>query len=150
MLPVSPDAKVTMSLHDYQAVERLLEELRAKVVALESQLPLITSLDPGQDLHAALQDALPIIRFAVANLPPEMHAGWPIAELGRLSALLERLYPHEPDLQTLVIAFRTFADEVAEIEAMRVQRRAGAAQILAELGDRVVSQTVTLKSDDLP
>lgn len=78
------DAVVSIPLHALKDLERQIEKLTAENAQLGQDV--VDAKLGGPDatarlLHDAFLDALPVISFAVANLPPLAVRGWPYAAL---------------------------------------------------------------------
>jgi hypothetical protein len=84
----------------------------------------------AQAVLAALESALPIVQFAVGNVPPESVRGWPTASLAALADQIADLFPQDSDRQSMAIAFREVADHALQIEQYRVQRTEAAIRVL--------------------
>lgn len=105
----------------------------------------------GDERVRALRDiidlALPVIQFAVGNLPPESVRGWPHNELFQLADLLCTMPGHAPDHETISAEFRTFAHECRRLAAHRADRDAAGAQDASEPLELELSSTVTLPTE---
>lgn len=69
------------------------------------------------DTTPSLETALPIIQFAVANLPPETTVGWPYTDLKAVAAKLRA--DDRFDNPDLLLDFDKFADECANYDRHR-------------------------------
>lgn len=63
-----------------------------------------------------------VVRFAVANYPPEAVRGWPIPALTELADALEGIVGVDYDYKALALELRTFAREAKAIEDKRKDR----------------------------
>lgn len=130
-IPISNNATVTIPLADYMRLERDFTALRAKITELQQEVAgAKRSRIPTDDEDAitAFRHAMAVVSFAVGNLPPEAHPGWPHEDL---TALADLLLQHaetspDPDQSTYGITLREFAREAAGIERFRSDRRAAA------------------------
>lgn len=146
-LPISDTATVTMTMHDFRKLERDREALEARIAELESDshTPAETSPDVAR-WRQALQDALPIIQYAVGNLNPESYRDWPAGELWSMSDHLVDLFPDDADLQSLAITFKQFAAEAEDLDDFRAERRTAAVAVMTHTED----QDNATKTDDSP
>jgi hypothetical protein len=117
-------AMVELTMNEYQAlIDRAKNaEDRAAALAQEVEVQRISSADEVPGLLAAITAAMPIIRYALAHLPPEAHRDWPAAALRAFSVAFEGRPGATIDDRSFAIDARSFADHVDRLEAMRRQR----------------------------
>ena len=108
----------------------------------------------GDERARALRDiidvALPVVQFAVGNLPPESVRGWPHVELQQLAERLRTMPGREAEHETISAEFRTFANECVRLAAYRTVRDAAgepAVAVDAEPLELELLATVTLAND---
>jgi hypothetical protein len=115
--------KIEMPFEEFEAVNNARKEAEQKVVELERQLlDGVLTADPTQSLKATTElarAALDIVRFAVANNPPEMIKGWPHAKLVKCSQLIPMLNDRNPDDVDLARELGRFAAECERHELRR-------------------------------
>jgi hypothetical protein len=146
-LPISNTATVTMTIHDYRQIEKVVEDLRAQVEVLRGRRPQVEGSEAASDLSAALDAALPIVQFAVGNLNPESTKGWPHKSVEQLGLLIATMYGEfDSDRATLAITLREFAREARDIEGYRQRREDAAHEVLSA----TVSSTTELQNGDGP
>jgi len=125
-------AKIEMTLEEYN-------ELVAKRVAAENELADVkkqltdaraTSLaietggeSAAKRLDKLVRDAVTVVRFAVANLPPETTPGWPVNALQSVAANLDALPTFSIDDRDLHSELRAFAREAESHEVRRASER---------------------------
>ena len=111
----------------------------------------------GDERVRALRDiidvALPVVQFAVGNLPPESVRGWPHVELQQLAERLRTMPGHDAEHETISAEFTTFANECLRLAAHRAVRDVTAEQAATsdvEPLELELSTTVTLSDGDEP
>ena len=100
-----------MMEHEQELIRRVaeLEQIQAQPPITGSQAELVALIDL----------ALPILRFAVANLPPETSPGWPYKELRALGETIARTAGVSADTRAVA---EDFAARSGEIEPYEVER----------------------------
>ena len=118
-------AQITMSLEEWNnelnaraLVEGELAKLREELNAARRTSFESISLNADK-LDAAVRASLVLTRFAVANLPPEVTPGWPVAALQEVIEALPVLPSFGLDDADLVIELRAMARDIAAHEARR-------------------------------
>ncbi len=138
-IAVDNSATVTMPLASYNRIDEQISKLQAQVAEFETEkraaqegAPLISNDNP--DAGNALRAAVEVVKYAVGNMPPEAHKGWPSQDLHELGELLRKNHDNfiEPEQATLGTTFIEFAKECEEIEVFRQNRFAAAQEIQAE------------------
>lgn len=138
-IPVDNSATVTLPLASYKQIDKMMSQLQEQVTAFEVEkraaregAPLIPTDNP--DAGEALRVAIEIVKYAVGNMPPEAHKGWPTKDLRTLGELLCKNHDSfvEPEQTTLGVTFIEFAKECEDIEMFRQNRFAAAQEIQAE------------------
>ena len=141
-LPISDNATITMSMHDYRALERAHEILQERINALEKNGVRTTEPAAAATWGQALRAALPVVQFAVGNLNPESVRDWPADSLRLLAAKMFELFPDDADRQSMAITFREFAKEAAKLERFRSRRLEAAKEVVVD-GAAAQSRTDT-------
>ena len=117
-------AEITMTLDEYEELKRA--RVRAENETAQLQNELIKAKRGGGDAErfAALEQltvaALAVVRFGVANLPPETTRRWPTRALRAVADQIHMLPDFGPDERDLQAELRSFADECDTLEAKRV------------------------------
>jgi len=118
--------QITMSLEEYEAAKllRITAEneaaaLRAELVALRADA-LGRATKDAQQLITLVDDSLTVLKFAVANLPPEMIRGWPVAALRSVAAKIPSLPAFDTNDHDLCIELEAFARECDGMERRRM------------------------------
>ncbi len=84
---------------------------------LRKQISMAKVEASDSDLLKITRTSLEIVRFAVANLPPESTMHWPTAALRVISAYLPYMPDGTIDDEELSITFQSFAKECETYEA---------------------------------
>jgi len=129
LLPLEDNTTVNVTVRELRKIENVILDLREKNEKLSEGVPAVSDLEK---LSAGFpsEDALAIIQWAVGNLPPEMHRGWPYRELKNVGAYLRG--NGKGDTVSLGITFEEFSKEAGEIEDFRAHREKVAAEVLSE------------------
>jgi hypothetical protein len=88
------NATITIGIEDYQKMKNRIDTLECKLGAEKVAHEESRLGEPGSETRAlsiALNDAIDIVRFAVANLHPMTVRGWPYKTLQALSEILPTL-----------------------------------------------------------
>lgn len=88
------NATVTIQLNDLDKLRKDLAMRDKLIEGLREEVHAARAYDPTNkvtELYAAVQAALPVVRFAVANLPPEMSPGWPYLALHSIGTMLQTI-----------------------------------------------------------
>lgn len=114
---------INLTLEDYNVLQDAKRQAENEAAGLRKELAE-ARLDVGNDgstraLVASVRGALDIVRFAVANMPPETVHGWPIAKLIEVSHSIEKLPDASSDDVSFAIELRKFATECELIERQR-------------------------------
>lgn len=115
-------ASVTMTLDELRAIEQRVAARDLEILSLKQALAEERLTDPQDrvsQLTALARSMLEIVRFGVANMPPEQIKNWPISAIECVAAGLERLPDYSPDDGTLSRALLDFASDVREVEKER-------------------------------
>lgn len=144
------NAKVEMS---YSEVQSLIEGKNAAEKAYGELLAaskVVKVGPPGEalaKLNIFARDALDIVRFAVANLPPEMTPNWPFEALRKLCENVSDLPDADTNDHDMAIDLKSFVAECEKHELRRKgERAAGEARRKAERDARV-SETLGNRAD---
>lgn len=110
------DATVTISL---EALDRLRAEVRTATERAQLAMAdlLERSARSDSEIWTALRFAIPVVQFAVANLPPSDAPNWPHVELRGLAEVLDRSV--DPRWHELAPILAEFAREASEWETAR-------------------------------
>ena len=122
------NSTVNLTLEDYTGLQEAKRQAENEAADLRKQLTE-ARLDIGNDgstraLVAGTRKALDIVRFAVANLPPETVHNWPVATLVEVSHHIEKLPDATSDDVSFAIELRKFATECDLIARQRQAMRA--------------------------
>lgn len=118
-------ASITLTLEEYKAHERQVAELEAKVNSLADEV-INARRDPEgriQKLEELVGAFMPVLRFAVGNLPPSEIANWPTTSLRAIALLLPNMPAFSDDDRTLTTELLAFADEADREERYRSVKR---------------------------
>lgn len=122
------DPTIQLSLSAYDALRKRTEGLAERVTTLEQALLEARTATPEVKLQlTVIDDALTIVRFAVANLPVENVRNWPHDELARLADALV-LLPGRDDQPTRELA-AALRSRAAELAAYAESRAAAAVEL---------------------
>ena len=129
---LTDSATVTMAITDFRAAEAEIDKLRAENVELQKAraVPADPSLDPVADLRTVLAATLPIVQFAVGHLDPATVKDWPHGKLVAVADLINRIYPDDSNLTTLISALALYSYGTGPIKGFAVTLSVG---ILANL-----------------
>lgn len=117
-------ATITIPLEEFDTIRNRVVELSKEATQLREELKKANLVDPTgrvPALIAAINGVLPIIRFAVGNLDPEIVRGWPHAALKSFAEAIQSL-PAVEDGDNLGAELKVFAREAAEWERYRAER----------------------------
>jgi hypothetical protein len=117
---------VQLTITEWQELIQLRQQAEAKVLELQARLDGESTSDTEgaiKHLLKALSSAREIVRFAVANYPPEAVRGWPHAELTNFADLLETAPGASQDYKEMAIDLKSFARAAKTIEDKRALRR---------------------------
>lgn len=115
-------AQVTMSTEEYGALLRAREDALNEVVKLQNELTEAkknAAPTAIRNIVALARHQLAVVRFAVAQMPPEAHKGWPVKDLEATCDLMSSLPDYSIADQEIVMAFRAFMVEVLNVERIR-------------------------------
>ncbi len=117
-------SKIEMPYEVFREMEHELETLKATNEELTAHPPVAPESAEGQ-LAAALGLAIPLIQFAMGNLPPETTLGWPFEALHDFGEMLRQTNP-DSRLQEFAQQCIELADRISDTEAFRNDRTAQA------------------------
>jgi len=123
---------LTLTPEEYETMLQTRREAEAENERLRHELVAARGLDGNEVITALTQlvrHAMPIISFAVANLPPETIRGWPTGDLARLADGLENLPDFAPADDELRLSWNDF---VCDLRMLERQRTATSAQPVAQ------------------
>lgn len=111
-----------IKLGDLKQLEERIKELASENFRLSSEL-VEAKLGPDdsvcREYRSAFLDAMPIVRFAIANMNPLSFPGWPHKELVAVAKMLADLPGIDLNQQETAGDLRLFARECATIEKAR-------------------------------
>jgi hypothetical protein len=114
---------VTLSMEEYKALEQKGEIADRRIAELEAEVVrarLEDKEDRVQQLVTLVRALMVPLRFAIANMPPEVTRHWPMASLKEISALLPTMPGATDDDHTLAIELNAFAHEAERNERERL------------------------------
>lgn len=117
---------IQLTIEEWQGLVQARQAAEQRALDLQGQLDAGVSSDPDgtiKHLLKALSSAREIIRFAVANYPPEAVRGWPHEELVSFADLMEKAPAATQDYKDMAIDLRSFAREAKTIEDKRATRK---------------------------
>jgi hypothetical protein len=123
------------------AYDKLREDARTMQTAnyeLEKQLKEARLADPSgltQQLNVAFHEAIKVVQFAVANLPPESVAGWPHEALAQVADAIAKTPTMDAHVMEVVPELRAFAKTAAGYETYRKERAATRVVVAASASD---------------
>lgn len=116
-------ATISLELSEYHDLMNAKSAAENKTADLERQLQITQTSDVlVGHLCEALKAAREVVRFAVANLPPETVRGWPADQLKKFADLLETAPGATQDYRDMAMDLRLFSREADTLEQMRVRR----------------------------
>lgn len=116
----------TLNDEEYGNLINQREEAWKHIGELQAELARVKAEDSANriaPLNALARAQLVIVRFAVANLPPETIKGWPTEALEAVAASLPALIDHSVDDVDLAITLRDFRRDCESVALMRATRR---------------------------
>lgn len=124
----TPTATVTISLDEYRQLLRqqpLLERSPADARALPASTPASIENVSATDIETFIANAIDVMQYAVANLPPETSVNWPAKQLKVAASALLRLQelPCVQQITDCVQLCRTWDEFSGEADAFDQQRR---------------------------
>lgn len=109
-------AQVTLTMDEYNELKTAKEQALEEVARLKANAfrAVLDSDATGtiKALNELARTQLQVIRFAMANLPPEDTRGWPMIALEGIAGKLELLPDRTDDDTSLSLELRAFAKEV--------------------------------------
>jgi hypothetical protein len=114
--------QLTLSLDEWNEQLRLRQEAEARATKLEAELVEAKRTDPAGrvwDLEQLARNAMSVLAFAVANLPPESVRGWPWSDLYNFAQRMRWLPAFSTDDRDLANEWMAFAAEAEKLEATR-------------------------------
>lgn len=122
----NPDS-IMMSV-PYDKWQSLNDRLKAAVelaAKYEQEKNDVLRSDPSEKVPTlidTIRAALPVIQFAVGNLPPEAIRGWPFGQLLAFAKLFEKMPTLNAFEENLVLELKHFAAEASSVELKRQNR----------------------------
>lgn len=117
------NSTVNLTLDDYNALQLAKVTAENEAASLRKQLADakldVDSSGIVRKLTTAARDMLHVVRFAVANCPPETVHGWPFDKLVEISRHIEALPDATSDDVSFAIELQKFAFECKKIELQR-------------------------------
>lgn len=122
--------QITMTDIEFNALQQRVRDTEAAAAAAiaerdklaQDAIRAATTSETFQHFNAAISSAIAVVRFAVANYPPEAVRGWPIEALLSLADALDGIIGIEYDFKALALELRAFAREAQAIETKRKNR----------------------------
>ncbi len=107
---------MTIDLGEFQALQDA--KTKAELALSQMQQEIITKKIEASDavLYSISRAALEIVRFAVANLPPESIKGWPTMALRTIACELPAMPDTVNDDKEFALTLSVFADECDRYE----------------------------------
>ncbi|MGH7178286.1 MAG: hypothetical protein ACREJC_12975 [Tepidisphaeraceae bacterium] len=115
-------ATLTLTLADYESLKAQRTKAEDDLAVVTKQLAEARLEDPSgklAPLNQFARDCLTIVRFAVANLPPETIRGWPYEELKRICQTLHVLPDFSTNDRDMALDVLGFAREAEDLELRR-------------------------------
>ncbi len=127
--------QITLTIEEWQRLVRgqadaearsaqLAQQVTDLQVQLSDQGIGVSTAGTTKTLLEAIGAARDVIRFSVANYPPEAVKGWPHEALKRFADILESVPGATQDYKDMAIDLRAFAKEAKTVEDMRKRRDA--------------------------
>ncbi len=108
---------------EYNEIKNREKTALDRCAELERDLVAAKRADPRvRDLEALARDLITVMRFAVANLPPETTRNWPRTELTMIATHLQALPSYGSDDETLAIELRAFVDSCIDADRKRAEK----------------------------
>lgn len=113
-------ANVTLTMEEYNELQSRMRAAEEDAAAARAAL-VNNKLADGERfiLTTLIRDAMTVVRFAVANLPPEVTRGWPFLSLKRFSENLQHLADHKSDDVSLTAEWMGFVRDCEQHELRR-------------------------------
>jgi hypothetical protein len=123
-MPVT-SATVTIPLEDLDALRAAKQAAENEAADLRTKL--VESLQTDRtgvvkELNTLVRDCLVVVRFAIANLPPETTRRWPTTALRAILEALPKVPDASVDDKAFIIEMRQFRKDIAEFDRFRVAR----------------------------
>jgi hypothetical protein len=119
-------ASITMTMEEYNLLNGQADQWKEQTRKLEKELHEARLVDPSNRLNdyaTALQEALAIVQFAVANLDPKTVRRWPYQSLRIVADLVPRLEAVKVHTREATEDWKIFANQCDELEELRRQGR---------------------------
>ena len=117
-------ATVTMPFAAFNGMREELRALQEQIAALQENHGSTSGEEINKTLAAAMNNAIKIVQFSVANHDPRTVRGWPWQALRAFGQLLKQT--SDPSRVQLADTFLIFANECQEIDEYRIQRHEAA------------------------
>lgn len=112
-------ATVTIPYNEFQAIQDAKIKAELETAAIKEQLTSRKIESSDATLLFVARAAIEVVRFAVANLPPETTKNWPTEALRKIAVRLSSMPDASPDDQELSITLFGFADECDLLDGRR-------------------------------
>ena len=115
-------ASITLTLEEYEGLKEKYRTAENEAAWLTNELARARTEDgSGQvaPLVVLVRNALDVVSFAVANLPPETTKNWPVEAIRMVSVLTAKLPDHTERDASFALELSGFADECDRIDRMR-------------------------------
>lgn len=139
------DANVTIKLSKLDELRDGYKRANDRIAGLEAMLVEEKQRDRTGEiakLRALLRESFVVVRFAVANLPPETTKMWPTTALRLIIESLPLMPDFSVDDQAFINELRQFRREIFDIDRIRAARDEDAKR-LAEISEGL-DQTASL------
>lgn len=121
------DAPITITLSQLDAMRADIRVANERAAKFEQDLVNARSADPSHRIGALTrtirEGCLPVVRFALANLPPSEIPKWPVDAVKVLAAHLAVLPDATEDDRVLSIELEAFAGDIEEHNFSRAVSR---------------------------
>lgn len=117
-------AVLNIPLSEYMELQERIATKDKEIDALQAALKTAQLADPENRIKAvyeALLTAIPLVGFAVSELPPESVRGWPYIKLAEFGHLLQQVPGMEARFKEQGHDFVMFAREVKPFEEARAR-----------------------------
>ena len=115
-------ATVSIPLSEFQEIQQAKDKAEKEASQLREQIRQATITASDSVLFALSKKSLDIVRFAIANLPPESTKAWPIESLREIAKLLPQAAGATIDDEEFAVTIASFARECEMFEARRQVR----------------------------
>jgi hypothetical protein len=107
---------VSIPYSEFQAIQEAKWKAETDLALMKQQISEQKISSSDKTLFEVSRAAIEIVRFAVANLPPESTVRWPTTALRVVATRLPSMPDAGPDDDELMITLKRFADECDQFE----------------------------------